>query len=103
VALPPGRDRLLARHAPTGSGTITNTIGTVRVACSSSAAPIESRIAASSGDRGCAAEKSRMMIKSQIFKFRETARTPAGNRPADAVAFLLHLLRIGPPKIKFLR
>ena len=32
VALPPGRDRLLTRPAPTGSGTITNTIGTVRVA-----------------------------------------------------------------------
>ena len=34
VALPPGRARLSTKPAPTGSGTITNTIGTVRVACS---------------------------------------------------------------------
>src|SRR5262249_31796016 len=33
VALPPGRARLLTKPAPTGSGTCTNTIGTVRVAC----------------------------------------------------------------------
>src|SRR5262245_53956416 len=38
VALPPGRARLLTKPAPTGSGTITNTIGTVRVACSNGAA-----------------------------------------------------------------
>src|SRR5262249_7649025 len=35
VALPPGRDRLLTKPAPTGSATLTNTIGTVRVSCSS--------------------------------------------------------------------
>ena len=34
VALPPGRARLSTKPAPTGSGTIANTIGTVRVACS---------------------------------------------------------------------
>ena len=34
VALPPGRARLSTKPAPTGSGTIVNTIGTVRVACS---------------------------------------------------------------------
>ena len=34
VALPPGRARLSTKPAPTGSMTITNTIGTVRVACS---------------------------------------------------------------------
>src|SRR5436309_1098764 len=34
VALPPGRDRLLTKPEPTGSGTIANTIGTVRVAWS---------------------------------------------------------------------
>src|SRR5262249_4839583 len=34
VALPPGRDRLLTKPEPTGSGTITNTIGTVWVAWS---------------------------------------------------------------------
>src|SRR6187431_871893 len=33
VALPPGRDRLSTKPAPTGSATATNTIGTVRVAC----------------------------------------------------------------------
>ena len=33
VALPPGRARLSTKPAPTGSGTIANTIGTVRVAC----------------------------------------------------------------------
>jgi hypothetical protein len=38
VALPPGRARLLTRPAPTGSATPTNTIGTVRVACSNGAA-----------------------------------------------------------------
>ena len=34
VALPPGRARLSTKPAPTGSVTIGNTIGTVRVACS---------------------------------------------------------------------
>src|SRR5262249_44115111 len=34
VALPPGRARLSTKPAPTGSPTIGNTIGTVRVACS---------------------------------------------------------------------
>jgi hypothetical protein len=33
VALPPGRARLSTKPAPTGSGTITNTIATPRVAC----------------------------------------------------------------------
>ena len=37
VALPPGRARLSTKPAPTGSGTITNTIGTVLVACSNGA------------------------------------------------------------------
>ena len=32
VALPPGRDRLSTNPLPTGSATLTNTIGTVRVA-----------------------------------------------------------------------
>jgi hypothetical protein len=35
VALPPGRARLLTKPAPTGSGTLVNTIGTLRVNCSS--------------------------------------------------------------------
>src|SRR5262249_25655079 len=35
VALPPGRARLSTNPAPTGSGTVTNTTGTTRVACSS--------------------------------------------------------------------
>ena len=34
VTLPPGRARLSTKPAPTGSTTIVNTIGTVRVACS---------------------------------------------------------------------
>ena len=34
VALPPGRAKLSTKPAPTGSTTPTNTIGTVRVACS---------------------------------------------------------------------
>ena len=38
VALPPGRARLSTKPAPTGSMTIANTIGTVRVACSNGAA-----------------------------------------------------------------
>ena len=37
VALPPGRARLSTKPAPTGSTTIANTIGTVRVACSNGA------------------------------------------------------------------
>ena len=37
VALPPGRARLETKPAPTGSMTITNTIGRVRVACSNGA------------------------------------------------------------------
>jgi hypothetical protein len=35
VAFPPGRARLSMKPAPTGSATIANTIGTVRVTCSS--------------------------------------------------------------------
>ena len=38
VALPPGRARLSTKPAPTGSVTCTNTIGTVRVACSNGTA-----------------------------------------------------------------
>ncbi len=39
VVLPPGRARLDTKPAPTGSMTITNTIGTVRVArCSAATA-----------------------------------------------------------------
>jgi hypothetical protein len=34
VALPPGRATLSTKPAPTGSVTVTNTIGTVRVTCS---------------------------------------------------------------------
>src|SRR5262245_53481808 len=37
VALPPARARLATKPAPTGSMTTTNTIGTVRVACSNGA------------------------------------------------------------------
>ena len=37
VALPPGRAKLETKPAPTGSMTTTNTIGTVRVACSNGA------------------------------------------------------------------
>src|SRR5262249_61126545 len=37
VALPPGRAKLLTNPAPTGSGTIVNTIGTARVSCSNGA------------------------------------------------------------------
>src|SRR5262244_1954862 len=37
VALPPGCARLATKPAPTGSMTVTNTIGTVRVACSNAA------------------------------------------------------------------
>ena len=33
MALPPGRDKLSTIPVPTASGTNTNTIGTVRVAC----------------------------------------------------------------------
>ena len=43
VALPPGRDRLSTKPEPTGSGTSTNTIGTVRVArsnCCVAGAPV---------------------------------------------------------------
>ena len=35
VALPPGRDRLSTNPLPTGSATLTKTIGTPRVACNS--------------------------------------------------------------------
>ena len=37
VTLPPGRARLSTKPAPTGSATLANTIGTVRVACSNGA------------------------------------------------------------------
>jgi hypothetical protein len=37
LALPPGRAKLATKPAPTGSMTIVNTIGTVRVACSNGA------------------------------------------------------------------
>ena len=39
VALPPGWARLSTKPEPTGSGTITNTVGTVRVACKTALAP----------------------------------------------------------------
>ena len=46
VALPPGRARLSTKPAPTGSGVPVNTIGMVRVACSSdgTTAPPEARM-----------------------------------------------------------
>ena len=47
MALPPGRARLATNPAPTGSMTIANTIGTVRVACSNGAAvavPVAARM-----------------------------------------------------------
>ena len=43
VALPPGRARLSTKPEPTGSGTFTNTIGTVRVTfsnCATDAPPM---------------------------------------------------------------
>src|SRR5262249_25504430 len=40
VALPPGRAKLSTNPAPTGSATIANTIGTVRVACSNAATAV---------------------------------------------------------------
>ena len=39
VVLPPGRDKLSTKPAPTGSATLTNTIGTVRVACNNGPMP----------------------------------------------------------------
>ena len=39
MTLPPGRAKLSTKPAPTGSRTIANTIGTVRVACSNAAVP----------------------------------------------------------------
>src|SRR5262245_41474248 len=39
VTLPPGRDRLPTKPAATGSTTLTNTIGIVRVACNSGGMP----------------------------------------------------------------
>src|SRR5947208_13205491 len=57
VTLPPGRARLAMRPAPTGSGTIANTIGTVRVIWRNGAALAEpgARIASGASDTNSAA------------------------------------------------
>ena len=63
MALPPGRARLSTKPAPTGSGTIVNTIGTVRVACSigmSPALPVVSRTS------GASATSSRAYLASEL-------------------------------------
>jgi hypothetical protein len=49
VALPPGRDRLSTKPAPTGSGTIVNTIGMVRVTCSMGTSPALPAVTITSG------------------------------------------------------
>src|SRR6516164_11333308 len=51
VALPPGRDKLLTKPDPTGSGTIANTDGTVRVAWSNAPAPRLPKVRMTSGAR----------------------------------------------------
>src|SRR5262249_33233063 len=51
VALPPGRDRLLTKPEPTGSGTIANTDGTVPVAWINAPAPRLPKVRMTSGAR----------------------------------------------------
>jgi hypothetical protein len=49
VALPPGRAKLSTKPAPTGSGTSTNTTGTVRVACNNGPTPAAPVVSMTSG------------------------------------------------------
>ena len=75
VALPPGRDRLLTRPAPTGSGTITNTIGTVRVACSNCAAATSPLARITSGARAANSAAYLRMLSALAAPQRDSIRT----------------------------
>ena len=70
VALPPGRAKLSTKPAPTGSGTITNTIGIVRVVCSNGAAAALPVARITSGDSAT----------SSAAYLRKSSGSPAGQR-----------------------
>ena len=84
VALPPGRARLSTKPAPTGSGTIANTIGTVRVACSN--AP---QLAAASGQDD---------VRRERDQFRRVSANAFGIAcaPADVDP---HVAAVGPAQL----
>jgi hypothetical protein len=84
VALPPGRAKLATKPVPTGSTTTTNTIGTVRVACSN-------------GREGRSARTSQDCIRRKCGQFDRVlanvvgiGRGPAGVDPQVAA--------VGPPQ-----
>ena len=84
MALPPGRAKLATKPVPTGSTTTTNTIGTVRVACSN-------------GREGRSARTSQDCIRRKCGQFDRVlanvvgiGRGPAGVDPQVAA--------VGPPQ-----
>ena len=81
VALPPGRARLSTKPAPTGSVTCTNTIGTVRVACSNGPT-----VAAASGQDDVRRERDQ--FRRVFANVVGIARAPAGVDP--------HVAAVGP-------
>src|SRR5262245_66597117 len=89
VALPPGRARLSTKPPPTGSIVVTNTIGTVRLACCKPAT-IEPAVARMTS--GASATK----FRSVFAKAVHIARTPAivdAHIAAGAPAAFLQPLR----------
>ena len=88
VALPPGFARLATKPAPTGSTVITNTIGTVRVACSQRR-------------HGCGATRGHQDVRRERDQFGDVSaknvlgRGPAGVDPQVAAVAPAQLLQ-GP-------
>ena len=84
VALPPGRDMLLMTPEPTGSTTLTNTIGTVSVACFN---PVTAGSRGRQDDvrmkcdqfRGMAAKALRIACRPPYLDFDVTAVLPTGD------------------------
>ena len=84
VALPPGRARLSTKPPPTGSATVANTIGTVRVACSNGPTV---RVAGGQND-----------VRRERGQFRRVFANVGGiaHGPADVN---LHVAAIGPAQL----
>src|SRR5262249_24316515 len=98
VALPPGCARLATNPAPTGSMTLANTIGALRLACCSAAtlppavAPRQARHARVGGAKNQARRKPTQSIRVCAIAVR-MARSPAGADP--------HVAAVGPPNLLY--
>ena len=94
VTLPPGLDRLSTNPAPTGSATLTNTIGTLRVACNNGP-----KVQAAAGQMTSGAKAT---SSAAYFGFPRRACRPAiidhdiaANRPSPTAPTLAETLRCG--------